>query len=920
MSISAAIRNRFRYDNDNPWSFYLKVILCSFIVGFCVMMPSVIYEWINTGSGVFLYYGDYNAQQIPFYRHCVEMVHSGSFGWDWNTDLGANFTGSYSYYMLGSPFFWVMALFPSSWVPYLMAPMYIFKYTVASVFAYCYLQRFVKNKNFAVIGALLYSFSGFQIYNTFFNQFHDVVALFPLLLIGIEELVQNDRKGLFALAVMLNAMVNYFMFIGQVVFCLIYFFFRVTDKSFRVTLAKFGWICFEGITGVLMSMFLFLPAVLALSGNTRTGTTYTETVGDLFSNLFKGKFESAWLNLKKLILWTHNKEFYWQRYGQILESYFFPPDIPSRVNFFYGHETRWASISAYLPLFSLSGVFALFTVKGRKWLKKLMIFLTVCSLFPILNSMFFLFNTSYYARWYYMLTMTFVLATVISLDDAKTKWRVPTAIMTFGCTAFAVPLGLYWYYSKDSKDRMAYKLGYPPFIDRFWIWVALAFAGIVTTAWLIRRFRGTKKFERAALVAVCVMTVVYANVHIIYGKAHSHASDFLVDNCVEGEVNLPDPHEGFYRIDFYRTSSISTLDNLGIYWEYPSIECFHTVVPPSIMEFYPKIGVTRSVGSRAESSYYGLRAFTSTKYSFIRTSSNKGKWKTETVTDPDTGETVTTEVFSGKHNAYGFTYLETQNDFDIYVNDNYLPMGFAYTEFMTESDFEAAYSTKNRHMVLCKYLVVPDGMEDYYSEFMTKVTKDTRASANKETFSESVEERRSMACDEFSYSSSGFDAHITVYEDSAVFFSVPYEEGGWTATVNGEEAEVLKATYGFVAVKCEAGENDISFSYHTPGFLTAGTVSIGETSVKFPLSGIQLSAIGFALYAAYLIIFKIVLKQRCKYGIVKNTYYDEMKLPEPEPDTGSEPETDIEPDQETDVEPEPDVESEPERETDPDPD
>ena len=52
-----------------------------------------------------IYYGDYNVQQIPFYEHCVRMVHEGNFGWDWLADLGANFIGSYSYYLLGSPFF-----------------------------------------------------------------------------------------------------------------------------------------------------------------------------------------------------------------------------------------------------------------------------------------------------------------------------------------------------------------------------------------------------------------------------------------------------------------------------------------------------------------------------------------------------------------------------------------------------------------------------------------------------------------------------------------------------------------------------------------------------------------------------------------------------------------------------------------------
>ena len=161
--------------NDDPsvikdkYFYYKRTFFTSLILASLIIFPFVIVEWIRTGEPIFFYYGDYNVQQLPFYEHCVRMVHEGNFGWDWNTDLGSNFIGSYSYYLLGSPFFWIMCLFPASWAPYLMAPIYVLKFAVAAVLAYAYLQRFVKNKSYAVLGALLYAFSGFQIYNIFFN-------------------------------------------------------------------------------------------------------------------------------------------------------------------------------------------------------------------------------------------------------------------------------------------------------------------------------------------------------------------------------------------------------------------------------------------------------------------------------------------------------------------------------------------------------------------------------------------------------------------------------------------------------------------------------------------------------------------------------------------------------------------------------
>ena len=115
----------------------------------------------------------------------------------------------YSFYNLGSPFFWLSLLFPGAVFPYLIGPLLILKCGVAGLTSYAFLQRYVKNKNYAVIAALLYAFSGYQSMNLLYNHFHDVVALFPLLLFTLDEMMENRRVGWFALAVALNALVNF---------------------------------------------------------------------------------------------------------------------------------------------------------------------------------------------------------------------------------------------------------------------------------------------------------------------------------------------------------------------------------------------------------------------------------------------------------------------------------------------------------------------------------------------------------------------------------------------------------------------------------------------------------------------------------------------------------------------------------------
>ncbi len=59
-----------------------------------------------------------------------------------------------------------------------------------------------------------------------------------------------------------------------------------------------------------------------------------------------------------------------------------------------------------------------------------------------------------------------------------------------------------------------------------------------------------------------------------------------------------------------------------------------------------------------------------------------------------------------------------------------------------------------------------------------------------------------------------------------MFFSVPYENG-WSATVNGEEAEIYKTNVGFMSVIVPSGDEvRIAFSYTTPGLFIGTVVSV----------------------------------------------------------------------------------------------
>ena len=85
------------------------------LIYFLAVLPFLI-----THDGLFFYYGDYNVQQVPFLIFAHRAVRQGRLFWNPLVDLGGNMGGTFSFYLWGSPFFWLTIPFPEAWLPSMM--------------------------------------------------------------------------------------------------------------------------------------------------------------------------------------------------------------------------------------------------------------------------------------------------------------------------------------------------------------------------------------------------------------------------------------------------------------------------------------------------------------------------------------------------------------------------------------------------------------------------------------------------------------------------------------------------------------------------------------------------------------------------------------------------------------------------------
>ena len=755
-------------------------------VGLCALTAAVFFvPFYILDGGFFHYAGDFNSQQISFYRYMNGFVKGAGYPnstfagaphntFSWATDLGSGVMNAYSFYLYGSPFFWLSVLLPQSWLPYMMVPLLVLKFGVAGGGAYLYLRRYVKNENYAVLGSCLYALSGFAVYNVFFNHFVDVVALFPYLLWALDEAIYENRHGLFAFWVAVNLLNNYFFFVGQVIFLCIYFVCKLTAKDFRLTARKFGHLLWESVLGVAMGCLLLFPAVLSLLQNPRTI--------DL---------SSGWGFL------TYAKV---QQYLAILLSWILPPDSPYLTSVWSEGVIKWTSMTAYLPLCSLAGAMAYWHSRKADSKKRIVAVCAVCALVPVLNSAFYALNSSYYARWYYMPTLILAAMTVNALEDPDIDLDAPARgigwIMLATLVFAVVPV------RDDTTETWSFGVLKNP--GQFFVVLGFGLLGLMLYRVLCSKWRQDSRFAQRMTAAALVFACAFTMVHIGIGKfGQWHTDSDLVEQDTNALLLKNDLPEGDYRIDTYKIH-----DNIGMWLDKSCLQYFGSTAAPSILSFYPGLGVKRDVRSEPEITNYALRGLLSVEY---------------LITTPEQRESFEDEADAG------WTYLADVDGYTLYHNDNYVPMGFTYDYYVTEATYQTSIKTL-RSNLLMRALVLTDEDVAQYGKYLTELSEDMLNDLHYDSYTQDCADRRAHSCSVFQMNNAGFHAEITMDKANLVFFSVPYDDG-FTAYVNGEKTDILQVDEGLMAVLCPAGASSIDFVYQAAGLSASRVV----TAVAIPV-------------------------------------------------------------------------------------
>lgn len=792
----------FKYIKNKYW----QTFILAFLVALLLFLPISLRDAML--GQPFHYAGDYNSQSMLFWQYANQFIKDGG-SFSWETELGSGFVNSYSYYMLGSPFFWASLWIPSKWMPWAMVPLFCFKFAFAGAGGYLWAKRWVKNPQYAMLAGMLYAFCGYNIYSIFYDSFVDVTALFPYLLAALDDAIIDKRRGCFSIWVAVSLLINYYFFIGEAIFLILYFICMLLGKKYILTGKLFLRMAVETVLGIAMGAVLVIPAALSLMQNPRI---------------------SSFLNDYDFIVYGEP-----QKYMAIFASMFIMPDAPYQNTLFSQSGTQWQNVCAYLPVVGITGGVALCRAERKHPFARVMKFCIICAFVPMLNAIFTLENATYYARWYYMPILILCGATAMVLDNDElyqAEWKDAWKTV-FICTAAFVALELV----PSNVELLGLKLGVTSSASIFWILWGISIAGVVLCGFVCKKYRKTEKYISVMMSSVMVFSFIYGEAHMLLTR-YVTDTDTGEHTWYAGYEDLDNVAKLLPQGEWYRIDS-NTITNYNLALGFSSEDFFSSTVSPGIFSFYMEAGHGRTVMPLDGQPNYALRSLLGVKYLMVGAEDEKA-WSADasgtkvTINNSNAGnalqllkdsEDTTDTVYTPQEWAVNWEERGRTEETIVYENQNFIPMGFAYDYYITKDQL-ADVDADVRSNLLLKAIVLNDEQVGKYGDILQPLPEKEFQNLTYEAFKEDCADRREQTADTFETNNYGFTATTSFDTDELVFFSVPYEKNAFTATVNGEPVDVEKVDCGLMAIPVPAGKADIVVTYHTPGLKEGVTISI----------------------------------------------------------------------------------------------
>ena len=792
---------RIRWGKQESLSFLLPLLAMLGIFATKAVFPFGKESFLRT---------DLYHQYAPFFQEFQRKLQSGeSLFYSFNLGLGSNFIALIAYY-LASPLNCFILFFPKGLVIEFVSYLVLLKIALAGATASLYFRyHFQKNSPYFIVFAFLYAMSGYIAAYSWNVMWLDCVFLFPLILLGLERLMDRGKVLLYTVSLALAILSNYYISIMICLFLVIYFLFQIffcfkeRRKDIFLLIFRFG--IYSLLAGAMAAVFL-LPAYFALRFTASSSISFPKSFNQYFGiiDMLARQFAFVeteqglkhWPNIYAgslilflLPLYYRNQSISLSRkcfYG-ILSIFFFLSFSINVLNFIwhgFHYPNSLPARQSFLYIFLLLTQGAELMVKRKGNTKK-----------------------DYSLSFFLCFAFALLCQKVITVEGFH--WSVFYLGMLFS----------FLYYLLFVLEKKA-------FSPRTFFYTLLAITFIEATA---------------NMAVTSVPTTNRAN----YLEGQKETAALLSVVKVEDE--------GFYRVD---KADRKTKDD-GALMQYPSASIFSSTAYGKMSEIYTLLGMEASTNAYAiNGATPFLKSLLSIKYLITKEEISKAEeqglayWEgegdyrlyentyalplgfalseeelsqwnekagtpalvqnsiSEALTQENILETILGEregenySFTAKEEGHYFAYVnntkveevkvqfpEKEKSYDHVDRGYLLDLGY----LSADSEVQLSAKTEGQSMDTTVYRFHYDVLSDFVEALSGRGFKLDKKGARK------------------------IEGEIQAKEEGKVFFSLPYDPG-WKVTVDGEKVEAEELFTGFLGIPISQGAHSIRLQYTPEGW------------------------------------------------------------------------------------------------------
>lgn len=291
----------------------------------------------------------------------IEFIRSGNIStFTWNIGLGFDLFANLAYYILGDFFSYASILFKTKHIELVYSILIFVRMYFVGITFLCYCKYKKMNKFSSVVGAIMYTFCTFVLYSAVRHPyFINVILLFPLIMIGIEKIILENKPIFYTLIIALTFIVSfYFAYMISIIIAIygiiltIYKYKKDGIKKIIKVLLK---TLLYSILGILMAFVVLLPTIVGFLTSGRSS----------LANIFPYSL-SSYRNLVNSFL-TINGAGYWRFFSvQSLVFITLPVFIRKRKE---NYALFILMLTLLLPLLisQIGSIFCGFNFPNNRW-------------------------------------------------------------------------------------------------------------------------------------------------------------------------------------------------------------------------------------------------------------------------------------------------------------------------------------------------------------------------------------------------------------------------------------------------------------------------------------------------------------------------------------------------------------------------